>query len=223
MDIRDQYRSISGIRPPSVVQPSWSPAANGLISPRRRFPQNDNLTPDIDTSDLIDSHAKRKNQRAKVYEKVYRKCCQRIRYSNDTLLKKECMFQVPEVQLWDGIPRYQVNAVISYIMIRLNQKGFKTRYLPPRGIFISWQKVVSGDRGYEKVVRYELDEINTKIPVKAEVETTKDRLLHENCKGACCADGNFQQPKLNKKQGLEMDRRKQQAEIERLIERRDRR
>lgn len=220
-NIRDQYRSISGIRPPPSCPPSWSPAANGLIAPRKR-PPHDNLPPDIDTSDLIDSHAKRKNERAKVYEKVYRKCCQRIRYSNDTLLKKECMFQVPEVQLWDGIPRYQVNAVIGYIMIRLNQKGFKTRYLPPRGILISWKKVVSGDREYDKVVRYELDEINTKIPSKAEVETIKDRLLHEECKGACCADGTNNQPKMSKKQILEMERRKQQVEIERLIERRDR-
>ena len=112
------------------------------------------------TSDLIDTHTRRRNQRAKVYEKVYPKCCQRIRHANDILYAKECTFNVPTLELWGGTPLYQVNAVIGDIMIRLKQKGFDVRYLPPDGSFINWKKAVTGDNRKDNVIRYELDELN---------------------------------------------------------------
>jgi hypothetical protein len=80
-------------------------------------------------------------QRAKVYERIYRKCCHRIRYANDVQYVKECYFNVPDVQLWGGVPRDQI---IAYIIIRLKQKGFDVNFQSPDGVFINWNRLVAG-------------------------------------------------------------------------------
>ena len=212
MDIRDKFRSIAGNRvTPSTLKPG-----------RSDFPIDDKMGDDINTSDLVDSHTRRKNQRAKIYERVYRKCCQRIRYTNDVLYAKECMYKVPEVQLWGGIPNYQVNAVLSYMMLRLKQKGFDVKYVPTDSIYISWERVVAGDSKVaveSNIIRYELDEVQTTVPKQLDyVATPRERLMHEGCNRDCCVGPNANQPrKLSRKDQLEMERKKQQIEIDKVI------
>lgn len=196
------------------------------------FPIDDKLGPDLDTTDLISAHNKRRQQRAIVYERIYRKCCHRIRYANDVQYVKECYFKVPEVQLWGGVPRYQVNAVLAYIMIRLKQKGIDVHLQPPDGLMINWSRLVSGDEAglaYQSVVekpppreiRYELDEVNTK-PLE-QVATPSERLMHRGCKGECCTHPDVMKPqRVSRRKVKEMERQRQQEEIDRLIAQRDR-
>ena len=191
------------------------------ISGSTAYPFDEKIGEDIDTDQLISAHSKRKEQRSIVYERMYRKCCHRIRYANDVQYAKECFFSVPEVQLWGGIPRYQRNAVIAYIMIRLRQKGFTVRYQPPHGVWVSWRDLVAGApidfRPKEKVIEYELDETTTTVPKQLSYEETPaQRLLHEGCKKDCCK-GRPKRKKLSRRQKLEMERRKQQEEIEKVI------
>lgn len=207
-----------------VVKPTdWKPAGTGIIVNKDTV--IDKIAPDINTSDLLDSHIRRRNQRAKICERVYRKCCQRIRHANDVLYAKECLYKVPPVQLWGGVPTYQVPVVVGYIMIRLKQKGFDVRYLPPDGVQISWKKAVSGDTftKFDTTVKYELDEIASAGPKLSHLATAQERMLHEGCKGECCG-GDLGRPQrvVNKKQLLELERRKQQLEIDRLIQQKDR-
>lgn len=201
------------------------------------FPIDDKLGPDIDTTDLISAHSRRRQQRAIIYERIYRKCCHRIRYANDVQYVRECYFKVPEVQLWGGVPRYQVNAVLAYIMIRLKQKGFDVRLSPPDGLMINWSRLVAGDQAgwsYSSMsaaeekppreIRYELDEVNTVAKPLDQMATASERLLHRGCKGDCCTQpGSVMKPKKASRRKIkEMERQRQQEEIDRLIAQRDR-
>lgn len=47
-----------------------------------------------------------------------------------------CFFLVPEMII--GVPRYDVECCVSYLLEKLNENGFMTRYTHPNLIFISW-------------------------------------------------------------------------------------
>lgn len=217
MDIRDKFRSIAGNRITPKTQKHSSD-----------FPIDNKLGDAIKISDLVDSHTRRKNQRARIYEQVYRKCCQRIRYTNDVLYSKECVFKVPEVQLWGGIPRYQINAVLTYIMLKLKKEGFDTKFAPPDSIYINWARGVSGDSKYTQernIIRYELDEVKTTVPAQLDyVATPRERLMHDGCRKDCCVgpDSNNKPHKLSRKEQLEEERKRQQFEIDKVINTKDR-
>lgn len=187
---------------------------------------------DIDIGKLVGAHTKRRDQRAQIYELVYRRCCHRIRYANDVQYVKECHFRIPEVQLWNGIPRYHVNAVIAYTMIKLKKKGFDVKHVPPDGIMVNWQRLVGNlaaeslptfEKSEEKVIRYQLDEVSTAAPDKM-LENNASRLLHRGCHGDCCTKPGASKDKtdLSKHAKLELERRRQQEEIDRLVAKRDR-
>jgi hypothetical protein len=48
-----------------------------------------------------------------------------------------CWFVVPEIIL--GVPKYDQGACIAYLMDKLKENGFNTRYIHPNTLFISWQ------------------------------------------------------------------------------------
>ena len=215
------------------------PHTNGSVRERFRriagdrlreedYPIDDKFGKDIDTTELITAHNRRREQRARVYERIYRKCCHRVRYANDVQYVRECYFQVPEVQLWGGVPRYKVNAVVSYIMIRLKQKGFDVRFQPPDGVMINWSRLVAGDqaglvyqdlaKSEDRVIRYELDEETTKANPLDQVSTPAERLVHRGCKGDCCTKPDAMRPqRVSRRKILELERRRQQEDIDRLI------
>lgn len=182
-----------------------------------------NVGDDIDPLELVSVHAKRRKYRQAIYERFYRKCCERIRYANDVQYVRECFFEVPEIVLWEGIPRYEVSAVIAYIMLRLHDKGFDVRFKPPNGVFVNWTRLVREHGGKTAaettVVRYELDEKSTKA--ERHVATPAQQILHKGCAGQCCKAG-AQKPKAaSRKSRLERERRRQQEEIDRLVRERE--
>ena len=48
-----------------------------------------------------------------------------------------CWFVVPEMMI--GVPKYDQGAAIAYIMDKLTNNGFVTKYIHPNLIFISWK------------------------------------------------------------------------------------
>ena len=48
-----------------------------------------------------------------------------------------CWFVVPEMMI--GVPKYDQGAAIAYIMDKLTDNGFVTKYIHPNLIFISWK------------------------------------------------------------------------------------
>lgn len=201
-----------------------------------RGPLDTQMGEDIDINKLVGAHNKRREQRAQIYELIYRKCCHRIRYANDVQYVKECHFKIPEVQLWNGVPRYHLNSAIAYTMIKLKKKGFDVKYIAPDGIMVNWQRLVGTaavtpiptfEEPTEKTIRYVLDEVTTAAPNK-DIISNGERLLHRGCTGDCCVKPNSREARdqskidLSKHAKLELDRQRQQDEIDRLISRRDR-
>lgn len=197
----------------------------------------DAIGDDINVGDLVGAHNYRREQRAQVYEMMYRKCCSRIRHANDIQYSREVIFYVPEVQLWNGVPRYQINAVIGYIMIKLKQKGFDVKFQAPNAILINWERLVAGQvqlgdmnvgpdgRPLEKEVRFSLDEVKTQMRPHDQGRTPAERLIHTACQGDCCTKSN--DPNRGSVESrsarAELERRRQQEEIDRLIAKRDNR
>jgi hypothetical protein len=85
----------------------------------------------------IYSEIKEENQgKTKDYESVLLICENRIRDAQ-RLKKMDLNFDVPEVQF--GIPLYNLNHCLAYIMTELRKNGFVVYFHPPRRIYISWQ------------------------------------------------------------------------------------
>lgn len=229
----------------------------GIRQPRERykavagnrlnnFPVDNKIGDDIDVNELVGAHNKRKQQRTQICEMVYRKCCNRIRYAKEVQYVKECYFKVPEVQLWGGVPSYNLNQVVGYIMIRLKDKGFDVKFIPPDGVLINWGRIVNRNakpttviqsnsffeeglpavEAPEKVIRYELDEIDTRPrKPRGEDATPVDRLIHKGCTGDCCTRDPVRRDRaerVTRHAREEMSRRRQQDDIEALIAERDR-
>ena len=171
----------------------------------------------INPLELIDTHNKKKEARIQIYEEIYEKCCQKIRYVNDVLYAKECTFSIPFVR-W-GLPFYHINAVILYIMIKLRGLGFRVTHINENQIFISWKNIVQS-LSSPMEFRFEMDEVETTTPEKKTVDfggdERFDHLEKHGCGGDCCKK-NPKKDKLSKKQRLELDRQRQQDEIKSVL------
>lgn len=98
------------------------------------------------TVDDIDMFHKDKIKKwIKVYEKVLGYCFRKIR---EHVLRdqKFCFFPVPEYL--PGFPLYNITHCTLFIIKKLNQAGFKTKYIPPNVIYIFWNV----QNHYERVV-----------------------------------------------------------------------
>jgi hypothetical protein len=88
------------------------------------------------TVDDIDMFHKDKIKKwIKVYEKVLGHCYRKVR---EHVLRdqKFCFFPVPEYLA--GFPLYNITHCTLFIIKKLNQAGFNTKYIPPNVIYIYW-------------------------------------------------------------------------------------
>tara|TARA_A100001015_G_scaffold301169_1_gene387622 strand:- start:1140 stop:1580 length:441 start_codon:yes stop_codon:yes gene_type:complete len=93
----------------------------------------------ININELHRINEKRQKERIATYEKVLQKCHERIK----TISKKPvnntfCFYIVPNIIF--GIPIYNVNECIIYLVQALNKNGFYVVYTHPNLIYISWFK-----------------------------------------------------------------------------------
>lgn len=98
------------------------------------------------TIDDIDMFHKEKIKKwIKVYEKVLGHCFRKIR---EHVLRdqKFCFFPVPEYL--PGFPLFNITHCTCFIVKKLNQAGFKTKYIPPNVIYIFWNV----QNHYERVI-----------------------------------------------------------------------
>ena len=57
--------------------------------------------------------------------------------SRQQLSEQYCWFIVPEMMI--GVPKYDSDSCIAYVIDKLQENGFKIRYTHPNMLFISWQ------------------------------------------------------------------------------------
>ena len=184
---------------------------------------------DINVEDLVITHNKRKDTRLKVYNQIYSKCINKIKYINDVLLERDCNFSIPAFR-W-GLPFYQHKAALGFIMIKLRGTGFDVHYINEDQIYINWNKLVETAMNDTYPARnYTADGIpmdfgDTTVPKPSNI-SLKDERFHklemEGCGGECCTQKKIssqdpERKRVTKKQRLENARQQQQSRISNLL------
>ena len=183
---------------------------------------------DLNVEDLIVTHNRRKHTRLKIYNKIYTKCCNKIKYINDVLLERECYFSTPGF-VWE-LPLYQHKAALGFVMIKLRGKGFDVKYANNNKIYINWNKLVESAMNDSYPASklnadgITMDIADTTVPKPTNVSVKDDRFHKfetEGCGGDCCTNKKGKSrgeiTHQSKKRKLEMARQQQQHKIKNMI------
>jgi len=114
----------------------------------------------------IDELHKEKNEKIKhknkIYEQILEKCHNRIKFSAKIIdSPNNCFFIVPQYEY--GIPIYNLNKCIVFIVKSLMSNGFEVTYTSPNILFISWEGksnpknyklLEKRDKGYKTIEDY---------------------------------------------------------------------
>ena len=85
--------------------------------------------------ELQNSINKKKQNRTQIYENVLEKCHLKIKTAANQE-KYECIYDVPQYIV--GLPLYNINECMDFIINQLNENGFKVVYHFPKFLHISW-------------------------------------------------------------------------------------
>lgn len=183
---------------------------------------------DINVEQLVVTHNRRKGTRLKVYNEIYSKCCNKIKYINDVLLERECYFSIPTFR-W-GLPFYQHKAALGFIMIKLRGKGFDVHYVNDDQMYINWNKLVESAMTDNYPARLTADGIDidfadTTVPKPTNIHLKDERfnkLEMEGCGGECCSNKKIhaqskETKQTSKSQRLELARQQQQSRIKNML------
>ena len=95
----------------------------------------------ISLDELYDRKNEVNQNRVQIFNKILNRVHNKIKITARQKHDKQfCFFVVPEVLL--GIPRYDVDTCISYIVEKLTENGFRVKYTHPNLLFISWQHYI---------------------------------------------------------------------------------
>jgi hypothetical protein len=85
--------------------------------------------------ELHNSINKKKNLRQTIYHKILEKCHIKIKASAGKEFY-ECNYDVPHYVV--GLPLFNINECIDYLINKLKDNGFKVDYFFPKTLHISW-------------------------------------------------------------------------------------
>jgi hypothetical protein len=93
--------------------------------------------PRINIDELFESKKKSDLNRLSIYSKLLARIHHKIKLTSKQRDNSQfCSFIMPEVLL--GYPNYDFTECLTFIIDRLNNDGFTTRYIHPNLIFICW-------------------------------------------------------------------------------------
>ena len=95
----------------------------------------------------------REQKKHKVFDKILELCYNRILNSNQKNDDYSCTYIVPNVVF--GLPLYDVNDCVTFIVNKLIEKGFDVVYAYPTTIHISWKPKNKYDK-YDKYDKYNI-------------------------------------------------------------------
>ena len=105
---------------------------------------------------------KKQERRIKIYDEILKNCHNKIvKHSNED--NDCCIYQVPEFKF--GVPIYNLNSCMVYIIYKLRDNGFTVKYIYPNYIFISWKKSETEKEREAIMLTEELPKINEHIPI----------------------------------------------------------
>lgn len=93
----------------------------------------------------------REQRKIKIYEYILELCYKRILNSNEKNNECSCTYIVPNVVF--GLPLYDVNECVTFIINKLTEKEFDIAFAHPTTIHISW-KPIDKNESY-KSIQYE--------------------------------------------------------------------
>jgi len=93
--------------------------------------------PHLNIDELYETKRKSDLNRMMIYSKLLDKIHKKIKTASRQRNNSQfCSFVMPEVLL--GYPNYNFAECLTYVLDRLEQDGFNTRYIHPNLIFIAW-------------------------------------------------------------------------------------
>lgn len=90
----------------------------------------------INIEELHRNQEKRGESNEKVYQEVLKKIHQVIIITSKTTPNKFCFYLVPTYIY--GLPLFNINECIIYLVAKLSENGFDVRYTHPNLLLISW-------------------------------------------------------------------------------------
>ncbi len=98
------------------------------------------------TNDIDSFHKEKIKKWIKVYEKVLGHCFRKLR---EHVLRdqKFCFFPVPEYL--PGFPLFNITHCTCFIIKKLKQANFRTKFIPPNVIYINWDV----ENHYERIIK----------------------------------------------------------------------
>ena len=91
----------------------------------------------ISINELYKIQEKKEIDKIKIYKLILSKFYEKIIYLSK-MGRIELFYQLPDILY--GLPLYDKNACICYIIYNLRKKGFFVKYIHPNGIHINWNK-----------------------------------------------------------------------------------
>ena len=102
---------------------------------------DDNYNEKISLDELYDRKREVEIQKMKIYKTILNRVHTKIKLTARQKHDEQYLFYVvPEFVL--GVPRYDVGTCISYIITKLEENGFVTKYTHPNLLFISWKHYI---------------------------------------------------------------------------------
>jgi len=93
----------------------------------------------ININKLRNEVEEREKRKTKIYEKILNLCYHKILNNNKQNDDYTCTYTVPPVVF--GLPLYNVDECVSFVMNKLIEKGFEIVFAFPTTIHISWKPV----------------------------------------------------------------------------------
>jgi hypothetical protein len=95
------------------------------------------LSVNINIKHLQKEVAEREQKKIKTFEKILDTCYNKILHANQKSNDCTCIFTCPPVVF--GLPLYNLNDCVVFIMEKLIEKGFQVYFTNPNILFISWK------------------------------------------------------------------------------------
>lgn len=95
----------------------------------------------IDLDELYDRKQQINEHRISIYQKILNKVHKKIKFTARQKHDNQfCFFLIPEILL--GVPKYNIQLCIEYIIEKLTDNGFIIKYTHPNLLFISWKHYI---------------------------------------------------------------------------------
>ena len=136
---------------------------------------DDHFNEKISLDELYDRKREVEQNKMKIYKTILNRVHTKIKMTARQRHDDQYLFYVvPEFIL--GVPRYDVATCISYIVTKLEDNGFVTKYTHPNLLFISWKHYIPSYKRAQikKETGMSIDGFGNKITDKSKKDEPKD-------------------------------------------------